>query len=91
MNISVLLKLALALLIAAQQPNVPQNLKIEAISTANIAISYAISSGLAPQSESLIPELTQNSSSTGVSFGDQATSTSKANINDCGCTFIKDL
>lgn len=36
-----LLQLALSLLIAAQQPNVPENLKVQAIQTANIAISYA--------------------------------------------------
>lgn len=40
-SVVALLQLALSLLIAAQQPNVPENLKIQAISTANYAISYA--------------------------------------------------
>lgn len=42
MMIETLLTLALALLVAAQQPNVPETLKIQAISVAQNAISYAI-------------------------------------------------
>ncbi len=37
-----LLQLALALLIAAQQPNVPIDLRNQAISTANMALQYSI-------------------------------------------------
>lgn len=73
-----LLKLALALLIAAQQPNVSPELRSQAIFTAQTAISYAVSmpnsSGLVPSAPSEVSELTQNSPFTGVSFGDQATS-----------------
>lgn len=39
---TLLLQLALSLLIAAQQPNVPEDLKIRAISTAEYAISVAL-------------------------------------------------
>ncbi len=42
MNVTVLLHFALALLIAAQQPNVPDSLRTTAIDTANRAILVAM-------------------------------------------------
>lgn len=57
MNIIFLLKLALALLIAAQGPNVTPELRQQAISTAHTAIEYAVShpgsSAAEPGSEGL--------------------------------------
>ena len=84
MNINImLLKLALALLIAAQGPNVAPELRQEAIMVANQAILYSTSapgsSGLALPTGNAMPELTQNSSSTGVDFGAQVTSPSGSN------------
>lgn len=55
MNIQAFLELALALLMAAQAPNVPAELKEKAVFTANTAISYAISSGLAPETKGPYP------------------------------------
>lgn len=40
-SVTALLQLAMSLLIAAQAPNVPQELRFQAINTANYAISYA--------------------------------------------------
>lgn len=67
--VSQILMLALSLLIAAQQPNVPENLKIQATNTALYAISVAQN------------ELKTTPTPVAASFATEATSTQKQAVS----------
>lgn len=68
-----LLQLALALLIAAQSPNVPENVKIQAIETANMAIAYAMTpTALEAPTRQISPQATFSESPTQVNTPEQA-------------------